>query len=152
MLPTRNIVENAVNSPINTTLVAAVQQAGLAETLSGEGPFTVFAPTDAAFAALPDGTVETLLQEENMAQLQKILGAHVVSGTWTTMALKEAADRDGFVNFQTVSGDPLTAQIFDSGRVWMFDESGEVYEVQTADVIQSNGVIHVVDGVLLPRG
>ncbi|WP_231592628.1 fasciclin domain-containing protein [Pelagovum pacificum] len=151
MMADMNIIENAVNSPIHTTLVAAVQAAGLVETLQGEGPFTVFAPTDEAFAALPDGTVDTLLMEENLGQLQKVLTAHVVPGTWTTQALMDAADSDGFVQLEAVSGDALTAQVFDSGSIYMFDESGNVYEVSTADVMQSNGVIQVVDGVLLPN-
>jgi transforming growth factor-beta-induced protein len=151
MLAERNIVENAVNSADHTTLVAAVQAAGLVETLQGEGPFTVFAPTNDAFAALPAGTVETLLMPENLAQLQKVLTAHVVPGLWDAAAIRAAANRDGMVNLQTVSGDALTAQIKPSGNVYVFDESGNVRAVTVADVRQSNGVIHVVDGVLLPR-
>ncbi|WP_245544297.1 fasciclin domain-containing protein [Oceanicola granulosus] len=151
MMADMNIIENAVNSPINTTLVAAVQAAGLAETLQGDGPFTVFAPTDDAFAALPAGTVESLLQPENRATLTKVLTAHVVPGTWTSQAFMDAADSEGFVHMETVSGDALSAQVKSSGNVYIFDESGNVRDVVTADVMQSNGVIHVVDGVLLPE-
>ena len=151
MYPTKTIVENAVESADHTTLVAAVTAAGLVETLSGPGPFTVFAPTNAAFEALPAGTVDTLLLPENIDMLTKVLTAHVVPGAVTAETIRAEADADGFVNFQTVSGDALTAQIKPSGSVYMFDESGNVFNVTVADVIQSNGVIHVVDGVLLPR-
>ena len=152
MMADMNIVENAMNSPINTTLVAAVQAAGLAETLQGEGPFTVFAPTDEAFAALPEGTVETLLLPENKDQLTRILTAHVVPGKLSAQDLMDGAARsaDGFYNMTTVSGDALSAKVV-GGKVYVFDEMGEAREVTTADVNQSNGVIHVVDGVLLPR-
>ena len=151
MFADRTIIENAVNSPEHTTLVAAVQQAGLAETLSGEGPFTVFAPTDAAFAALPDGTVETLMQDGNRDQLGKILTAHVVPGRMTAADLTAGLSGDAFKNLQTVSGDALSVQKTASGEVFVFDENGNAYRVTTADVMQSNGVIHVIDGVLLPR-
>ncbi len=150
MMADMNIIENAVNSPINTTLVAAVQAAGLVETLSGPGPFTVFAPTDAAFAALPAGTVETLLMPENLPTLQKILTAHVVPGTLTAETLIAGIGSDGFNNLTTVSGDALSVAVRD-GAVVVYDESGNAYPVSTADVMQSNGVIHVVDGVLLPK-
>ncbi len=150
MMADMNIVENAANSPINTTLVAAVQAAGLVETLSGPGPFTVFAPTDAAFEALPEGTVDTLLMPENMEMLQKVLTAHVVPGTLTSEDLIAGVGSDGFNNLTTVSGDALSVNVVD-GVVMVHDESGNVYPVSTADVMQSNGVIHVVDGVLLPE-
>ena len=150
MMADMNIVENAVNSPINTTLVAAVQAAGLVETLSGPGPFTVFAPTDAAFEALPAGTVETLLMPENLAMLQKILTAHVVPGTLTAADLLAGIGPDGYNNLTTVSGDALSVASV-NGAVVVYDESGNAYPVSIADVMQSNGVIHVVDGVLLPK-
>ena len=148
-----DIIDNAVNSPIHTTLVAAVQQAGLVETLKGEGPFTVFAPTDDAFAALPEGTVETVMMDENREMLAGILTAHVVPGRITASDITAAieASDDGFFHMQTVSGDALSAQLSDGGNVYVYDESGNAYLVSTADVMQSNGVIHVVDGVLLPR-
>ncbi len=153
MFADKNIIENAVNSADHTTLVAAVQAAGLVETLQGEGPFTVFAPTNAAFDALPAGTVDTLLMEENREMLVKILTSHVVAGKvsaadLTTMA---RASSDGFHHFETVSGAALSAQVSPSGEVYIFDENGNAYLVSVADVNQSNGVIHVVDGVLLPR-
>jgi uncharacterized surface protein with fasciclin (FAS1) repeats len=151
MYPARTIVENAVNSADHTTLVAAVQAAGLAETLSGPGPFTVFAPVNAAFEALPAGTVDTLLLPENKDQLTKVLTAHVVPGSLTAEALAAAADGEGFAHLQTVSGDALSVQIRPSGAAYVFDESGNVFEVTTPDVMQSNGVIHVVEGVLLPQ-
>ncbi|MDT0683878.1 fasciclin domain-containing protein [Roseicyclus sp. F158] len=150
MMADMNIVENAVNSPIHTTLVAAVQQANLVETLQGEGPFTVFAPTDEAFAALPDGTVETLMMDENREQLAGILTAHVVPGNLTTQALRDEFGSDGFAHLTTVSGDALSVGERD-GQLYAFDESGNNYLISTGDVMQSNGVIHVVDGVLLPE-
>jgi len=148
-----NIVENAVNSADHTTLVAAVQAAGLVETLEGDGPFTVFAPTNAAFDALPEGTVETLLMEENREALTRILTSHVVAGNISAAeltALARAAP-DGFHHFDAISGAALSAQVRPSGAVYIFDESEKAYRVSIADVNQSNGVIHVVDGVLLPR-
>nr|WP_232830734.1 fasciclin domain-containing protein [Tropicimonas sp. IMCC34011] len=150
MMADMNIIENAVNSPIHTTLVAAVQQANLVETLQGEGPFTVFAPTDEAFAALPDGTVETLMMDENREQLAGILTAHVVPGNLTTQALRDEFGSDGFAHLTTVSGDALSVGERD-GQLYAFDESGNNYLISTGDVMQSNGVIHVVDGVLLPK-
>lgn len=153
MFPSKNIVENAVASPIHTTLVAAVTAAGLVETLSGEGPFTVFAPTDEAFAALPEGTVETLVKPESKATLTKILTAHVVAGEVMAADLVTAikASHSGFYHFRTVSGDVLSAQLTPHGNVWIFDESSNAYKVSVADVKQSNGVIHVIDGVLIPK-
>jgi transforming growth factor-beta-induced protein len=153
MFADRNIVENAVNSADHTTLVAAVQAAGLVETLQGEGPFTVFAPTNAAFDALPDGTVETLLMEENRDTLVKVLTSHVVARNLSADDLISwaRASNDGFYHFRTVSGAALSAQVQPSGALFIYDESGNAYRVSIADVNQSNGVIHVVDGVLLPR-
>jgi uncharacterized surface protein with fasciclin (FAS1) repeats len=151
MYPTKTIVENAVASPIHTTLVAAVTAAGLVDTLSGTGPFTVFAPTDAAFAALPAGTVETLVQPANKATLTKILTYHVVAGRVAAadvIALIEASG--GSAAITTVSGDTLTASIRD-GSVILTDEKGGVATVTQADVFQSNGVIHVTDAVSLPN-
>lgn len=152
MLEERNIIENAVNSPIHTTLVAAVQAAGLVETLQGEGPFTVFAPVNDAFAELPAGTVETLLKPENKAMLQKVLTAHVVAGDWSAADIIAAAKAspDGFYHFNAVSGDALSAKVV-GGNVFIFDESGNASKVTVADVNQSNGVIHVVNSVLVPK-
>lgn len=152
MLEERNIIENAVNSPIHTTLVAAVKAADLVETLQGEGPFTVFAPVDDAFAALPEGTVETLLKPENKAMLQKVLTAHVVAGDWSSADIIAAAksSSDGFYHFNAVSGDALSAKVM-GGNVYIFDESGNASLVTVADVDQSNGVIHVVNSVLVPK-
>lgn len=151
MFANKNIIENAVNSPIHTTLVAAVTQAGLVETLSGEGPFTVFAPTDDAFAALPDGTVATVMMDENKDQLTKILTAHVIPGRLTAADLTAGLSGDRFNHFETVSGDALSVQLSPAGNAYVFDENGNAWQVTTADVMQSNGVIHVVEGVLLPR-
>lgn len=152
MYETKNIVENAVNSADHTTLVAAVQAAGLVDTLSGPGPFTVFAPVNDAFAALPAGTVDTLLQPENKDMLVKILTAHVVAGDWSgaDIAAKAQASEDGFFHFNAVSGDALSAQV-KGGKVYIYDENGNAAQVTIADVDQSNGVIHVVDKVLLPK-
>ena len=150
MSPEMNIVENAMNSPIHTTLVAAVVAAEMAETLQGEGPFTVFAPTDEAFSAIPAETLEQLMMPENRAQLQQILGCHVVA----TEAF--AADIIGMINddggmhpVPTVGGCTLQAQL-DGDMVTLTDERGQVATVTIADVDQSNGVIHVIDTVLLP--
>ena len=153
MYPSKTIVENAVNSADHTTLVAAVKAADLVDTLSGEGPFTVFAPTNAAFEKLPDGTVETLLEPANKDQLTKILTAHVVAGNWSAQSIREAArsQRDGFYHFNAVSGDALSAKVTASGNIFIFDENGDAYEITQSDVNQSNGVIHVIEGVLLPR-
>jgi len=150
MYPSKTIVENAVNSADHTTLVAAVKAAGLVETLSGEGPFTVFAPTNAAFGKLPDGTVETLLKPENKDQLTKVLTAHVVAGDLSAEELmRRARNHGGRYNFNAVSGDALTAVI--KGRsLYIFDEAGGAGKVTISNVNQSNGVIHVVDDVLLP--
>lgn len=153
MFASKNIVENAVNSADHTTLVAAVKAAGLVDTLASEGPFTVFAPTNAAFDALPEGTVETLLKPENKDTLVKVLTSHVVSGKWTSADIiaQTKKSKDGFFNFNAVSGDALSAKTTASGQVFVFDESGNAWKITTADVLQSNGVIHVINGVLLPK-
>ncbi len=151
MYPNRTIVENAVNSADHTTLVAAVTAAGLVETLSGPGPFTVFAPTDAAFARLPAGTVETLVQPANRATLTKILTAHVVAGRVSAADVVAAIQAGGGrAALTTVSGDTLVATL-DGGSVILTDEKGGRARVTQADVFQSNGVIHVTDAVSLPN-
>ncbi|MGR3795727.1 fasciclin domain-containing protein [Vannielia sp. SX4] len=151
MYEDKNIVENAVNSADHTTLVAAVQAAGLVETLSGEGPFTVFAPTNAAFEALPDGTVETLLMPANKDQLTKILTCHVVAADAMSAAIGQMImDDDGAHPIQTVGGCVFTAKMMGNDIV-IEDENGGMAKVTIADVKQSNGVIHVVDAVLLPK-
>ncbi len=152
MLEERNIVENAVNSADHTTLVAAVQAAGLVETLQSPGPFTVFAPVNAAFEALPVGTVETLLKPENKEMLTKVLTAHVVAGDWSSaeIARMARASADGFYHFNAVSGDALSAQARGQ-NLYIYDENGNAGRITISDVKQSNGVIHVVDTVLLPK-
>lgn len=151
MLPTRDIIDNAVNSKDHTTLVAAVKAAGLVETLKGPGPFTVFAPTNAAFAALPAGTVDTLLKPENKAMLSGILTYHVVPGKMDAATLTQAiADGKGKATLKTVAGGSLSATA-SGGKVMVMDEKGGSSTVTIADVMQSNGVIHVVDKVLLPK-
>ena len=150
MYETKNIVENAVNSKDHTTLVAAVQAAGLVETLSGAGPFTVFAPTNAAFEKLPAGTVETLLKPENKDQLTKILTCHVVAANALSGAIeKMVADDKGMHPVKTVGGCEFTAMM-DGDKIQIKDGQNNVATVTIADVKQSNGVIHVVDTVLLP--
>ncbi|MCG6883985.1 MAG: fasciclin domain-containing protein [Silicimonas sp.] len=152
MLETMDIVDNAVNSADHTTLVAAVQAAGLVETLKSDGPFTVFAPVNMAFDKLPDGTVATLLKPENKDMLTKVLTAHVVAGDWSAaeIAARARASADGFYHFNAVSGDALSAQV-KGDSVYIYDESGNAGRVTIADVNQSNGVIHVVDTVLVPK-
>ena len=151
MVPTKDIIDNAVNSKDHTTLVAAVKAAGLVETLKGPGPFTVFAPTNEAFAALPAGTVDTLLKPENKAMLSDILTYHVVAGKVDAKALtKMISDGKGTASIKTVAGGTLTAKTA-GGKVMITDEKGGVATVTIADVYQSNGVIHVVDKVLLPK-
>ena len=151
MYPSKDIVDNAVNSKDHTTLVAAVKAAGLVPTLKGAGPFTVFAPTNAAFAALPAGTVDNLLKPENKAALTKVLTYHVVAGKLETAALIKAVDAGGGkATLTEVSGGTLT--VTKSGTMIMLsDESGGMAHVTIPDVVQSNGVIHVVDKVLLPK-
>jgi len=150
MYPSKNIVENAVNSKDHTTLVAAVKAAGLAETLSGPGPFTVFAPTNAAFNALPKGTVDTLMKPESKATLTKVLTYHVVPGTHTARELMDEVKKGGGkAMLKTVAGETLT--VTQSGsKLVLTDAKGGKSDVTIADVMQSNGVIHVVDKVLLP--
>jgi uncharacterized surface protein with fasciclin (FAS1) repeats len=151
MLASKDIIDNAVNSKDHTTLVAAVKAAGLVDTLKGPGPFTVFAPTNAAFAALPAGTVDTLLKPENKGTLTTILTYHVVAGRYDAAAIsKLIADGKGSATLKTVSGGTLTAKANTMG-VTVTDEKGGAANVTIADVYQSNGVIHVVDKVLLPK-
>ncbi|MCU4652905.1 fasciclin domain-containing protein [Roseibacterium sp. SDUM158016] len=150
MYPTMNIVENAVNSADHTTLVAAVQTAGLVETLAGEGPFTVFAPTNDAFAELPAGSVDALLQPANRDRLTEILTCHVVAARAFSDAIAGMiADDGGAHPIETVGGCVFTARMM-GGRITIEDEQGRVATVTQADVGQSNGVIHVIDTVLLP--
>ncbi|MET0333052.1 MAG: fasciclin domain-containing protein [Rhizobacter sp.] len=151
MYATKDIVDNAVNSKDHTTLVAAVKAAGLVETLKGPGPFTVFAPVNAAFAALPAGTVDTLLKPENKATLTKVLTYHVVAGKMDAAALGQAVrDGGGMAKLKTVAGGTLVVKASGSSAT-VTDESGNTAKVTIADVYQSNGVIHVVDKVLLPK-
>lgn len=150
MYPSKNIIENAVNSKDHTTLVAAVKAAELVETLSSDGPFTVFAPTNAAFENLPEGTVATLLKPENKKQLQTVLTYHVIAGKFNAKDVIAAIKKGGGkVELKTVSGGTLTAML-DDGSVKIMDSKGNIATVTVADVNQSNGVIHVVDTVLLP--
>ena len=151
MYATKDIIDNAVNSKDHTTLVAAVKAAGLVETLKGPGPFTVFAPTNASFAALPAGTVDTLLKPESKPALTKVLTYHVVSGKMDAKALMAAVKAgNGKAMLKTVSGGTLTATS-NGSAVMVMDERGGTANVTIADVTQSNGVIHVVDKVLLPK-
>ena len=152
MYPSKNIVQNAVNSKDHTTLVAAVKAAGLVDTLEGAGPFTVFAPTNAAFAKLPAGTVDTLLKPENKATLTKVLTYHVVPGRLTAVSLMKAIkDGEGEAHLKTVAGEDLTVKQASPGKLTVTDAKGDVASVTIADVLQSNGVIHVIDTVLLPN-
>lgn len=151
MFPSKNIVENAVNSEDHTTLVAAVKAAGLVDTLSSPGPFTVFAPTNEAFAKLPAGTVDTLLKPENKALLTKILTYHVVAGNISSKDLvKMIKQGKGKAVLTTVAGGKLTATL-SGGKVLLTDEKGGTATVTQADVFQSNGVIHVIDSVVQPN-
>jgi len=151
MYATKNIVQNAVNSKDHTTLVAAVKAAGLVDTLQGAGPFTVFAPVNAAFEKLSAGTVDTLLKPENKDQLVKVLTYHVIAGKVSSSDLvKMIKDGGGKAELTTVEGGKITASISD-GKVILTDEKGGTATVTIADVFQSNGVIHVVDSVLLPN-
>src|SRR5215831_5062569 len=152
MFPNQNIVENAVNSADHTTLVAAVKAAGLVETLQGSGPFTVFAPTNAAFAKLPAGTVETLLKPENKPTLTKVLTYHVVPGRLTaTNLMKAVKDGGGTAKLTTVAGGEIVVKDAGPGKLSVTDAKGDVATVTIGDVLQSNGVIHVIDTVLLPN-
>lgn len=151
MYEDKNIVENAVNSKDHTTLVAAVKAAGLVDTLASKGPFTVFAPVNDAFAALPEGTVETLLKPENKDMLVKVLTAHVAAGNWSGAdIMAKAKENGGTWAFKTVSGDTLTAQV-QNDMLYIIDENMNAAKVTIADVKQSNGVIHVVNAVLVPK-
>lgn len=151
MYKTKDIVDNAVNSKDHTTLVAAVKAAGLVDTLKSKGPFTVFAPVNDAFAALPAGTVETLLKPENKATLTKILTYHVVAGNFDSKKIAKAIKKgNGTAMFTTVAGGKLTAMMEGSSLV-LTDEKGGKSTVTIADVKQSNGVIHVVNTILMPN-
>lgn len=150
MYPTKNIVQNAVNSKDHTTLVAAVKAAGLVDTLSGKGPFTVFAPTNAAFAKLPAGTVDTLLKPENKAKLTSVLTYHVVPGRYVASHIAAmAAKHGGTATLKTAQGEKLMFRK-SGGAWWVIDAKGGKSRITIADVMQSNGVIHVVDTVLMP--
>ncbi len=151
MYANKDIVDNAVNSKDHTTLVAAVKAAGLVDTLKSPGPFTVFAPTNEAFAALPAGTVDTLLKPENKATLTKVLTYHVVAGRMdATMLMAAIKAGGGKAQLKTVAGGSLWASM-SGGHVMITDEKGDVATVTIADVIQANGVIHVIDKVMLPN-
>jgi len=151
MYPSKTIVANAMNSADHTTLVAAVQAAGLVDTLNGKGPFTVFAPTNDAFAQLPAGTVDMLLKPENKAMLTKVLTYHVVAGKWDAKALARLIKKgNGQARLKTVSGGTLTAMM-NGNNIIVRDEKGGTATVTIADVYQSNGVIHVVNAVLMPN-
>jgi len=151
MLRSRDIIENAVNSADHTTLVAAVKAAGLVETLKSKGPFTVFAPTNEAFDKLPVGTVDTLIKPENKEMLTKILTYHVLAGKFDSQAIaKRIREGHGSAKFTTVSGATLTASMSGNDLI-LRDEKGGTARVTTGNVYQSNGVIHVVDSVLLPN-
>lgn len=150
MFENKTIVENAVNSADHTTLVAAVKAAGLVDALSGPGPFTVFAPVNDAFAALPAGTVDTLLKPENKDMLTKVLTAHVVAGDFKIADLRAMVGKDGFANLQTLSGDALSVK-FSGNTARVYSESRNIGVITISDVDQSNGVIHVVNSVLVPK-
>ncbi|KOS08279.1 fasciclin [Flavobacterium akiainvivens] len=151
MYPTKNIVENAMNSKDHTTLVAAVKAAGLVETLQGKGPFTVFAPTNAAFDKLPKGTVDKLLKPENKEMLKTVLTYHVVAGKWSAADVAAAIKKgNGSAEVTTVEGGKLWFKN-DGKDTWVIDEKGGKAKITIADVNQSNGVIHVIDTVLMPK-
>ena len=152
MFPTKNIIANAMNSKDHTTLVAAVKAAGLVDTLQGAGPFTVFAPTNAAFAQLPAGTVEMLLKPESRSTLAKVLTYHVVAGKLDAEALmKKVRDGHGTAELMTVSGGKLWVLANGPRNLVLKDEKGMTSEISTYDVLQSNGVIHVITSVLMPK-
>jgi len=149
MYPSKNIIQNAVNSKDHTTLVAAVKAAGLVDTLSGPGPFTVFAPTNEAFAKLPAGTVDTLLKPENKDQLVGVLTYHVVPGRYTAKDIMELVKKGGGKTMlKTVEGEELTFEAKD-GALWVWDSKGDAAKITIKNVMQSNGVIHVIDTVLM---
>ncbi|MCX7220673.1 MAG: fasciclin domain-containing protein [Burkholderiales bacterium] len=152
MLPGKDIIDNAVNSADHTTLVAAVKAADLVNTLKGKGPFTVFAPTNAAFQKLPAGTVETLLKPENKPSLSKVLTYHVVAGKYDFMTMaQEIQQHKGVAELATVSGGKLKLMMNGKHNISIMDESGHTANISTYDVVQSNGVINVIDTVLLPK-
>lgn len=151
MYPTKNIVENAMNSKDHTTLVAAVKAAGLVETLKMDGPFTVFAPTNKAFENLPAGTVENLLKPENKAMLTSILTYHVIAGKIDAATLMEWIRKNGGTyTARTVQGGELTFMLDSNNNIWLVDEKGNKARITIRDVFQKNGVIHVIDTVLMP--
>ena len=151
MFPSKNIIDNAVKSKDHTTLVAAVKAAGLVDTLKGSGPFTVFAPTNEAFNALPPGTVENLLKPEAKEALTKVLGYHVIAGKLEFSDLVKAIKNGGGkTRLKTVEGEPLIAMMNGEHNVVLKDAKGDIASISTYDVVQSNGVIHVIDKVLLP--
>ena len=151
MFPTKTIVGNAVNSADHTTLVTAVKAAGLVDTLNGRGPFTVFAPVNAAFAELPAGAVDNLLLPDNKASLTKILTYHVVAGRYDTARLRSPVEAGGgTVQLKTVEGDTLQFVMNGPANVVVRDDKGEVVDITISDVNQSNGVIHIIDKVLMP--
>ena len=152
MYPTKNIIENAVNSADHTTLVVAVKAAGLVETLEAPGPFTVFAPTNEAFAKLPAGAVDALLKPENKATLTKVLTYHVVSGRWSAADLKKQIQAgNGRAELTTLEGGKLWASLRDGTHIMLNDEKGGTALVTIPNVFQSNGVIHVIDTVVMPH-
>ncbi len=151
MYPSKDIIDNAVASKDHTTLVAAVKAAGLVETLKGPGPFTVFAPTNAAFAKLPAGTVDTLLKPENKKMLTSVLTYHVVPGRHDARSLMaKARDGKGKAELKTVSGGTLSV-VWKDDKLWLQDEKGMTAGITIADVFQSNGVIHVIDTVVMAK-
>ncbi len=151
MFPSKNIIENAVNSKDHTTLVTAVKAAGLVDTLSGKGPFTVFAPTNRAFEKLPDGTVPMLLKPENKGKLTSILTYHVVPGTLTAQDLWDMVNKmDGKAELKTVNGQSLWIKRVSDKHLAVYDPEGRAARITIADVMQSNGVIHVIDTVEQP--
>jgi uncharacterized surface protein with fasciclin (FAS1) repeats len=152
MFPSKNIIENALNSKDHTTLVAAVKAAGLVDTLEGKGPFTVFAPTNAAFDKLPDGTVATLLKPENKGKLASILTYHVVPGRLTAQDLWDMVDKmGGKAELKTVNGEPLWIKKVSEKHLAVYDPAGHAGRITITDVLQSNGVIHVIDNVVQPN-
>ena len=152
MFPSKNIIENAINSQDHTTLVAAVKAAGLVDTLSGPGPFTVFAPTNRAFEKLPDGTVPTLLKPENKDKLTSILTYHVVPGTLTAKDLWDMVDKmDGKAELKTVNGQSLWIKRVSDKHLAVYDPEGHAGRITISNVLQSNGVIHVIDNVVQPN-
>jgi uncharacterized surface protein with fasciclin (FAS1) repeats len=151
MYPSKNIIQNAVNSKDHTTLVAAVKAAGLVDTLQGPGPFTVFAPTNAAFAKLPAGTVDALLKPEAKGKLTAVLTYHVLPGRLSARDLMEAAKKNGGVaEFKTVEGEILKVESKANNQLTIWDSKGNISKITIQNVFQSNGVIHVIDSVLLP--